>query len=195
MRKLIYILAFVSNFVVATVYASDWRYFGNSGGKDDSAMFYDADTIEHPNKDSIRVWTKLIPQESLTKYVDKHHADKQIIDGVAKKLVNGYIPEYLELPSIKKRYSMTVSTKEELADIKVNVVLSEFLANSGNVQESAKIFSEIQCVQKQIGTLSIITYKKDGSSSSEDFQIPMFIKHVAPDTSGEWLLFMVCPKS
>ena len=190
-RTLIALLSLLS---LANVYASDWRYTGNTGGKDDSAMFYDADSISYPNKDTVRVWIKLISQKALDKWAQKHSLDKRVIDAVAKKIAYGYSPDYFEIPSVKSQRSTAVPKQEEQRNIEMQIMIEEQLADFGDVKETAKVFDEIQCAERQLGFLSIVMYKSNGEVTSTDTDNPQY-HHVAPDTTGEWLLMLVCPKS
>ena len=67
------------------VFAADWQYTGNSAiGKEATAMFFDADSVEHPNKGTVRVWVKAISQKALNRYYEKHGSEKWYIENVAQ---------------------------------------------------------------------------------------------------------------
>jgi hypothetical protein len=190
-RTLIVLLSLLS---LANAYAADWRYTGNTGGKDNEAMFYDADSVEHPNKDIVRVWTKTIPQKALNDYYKKHGSEKWYIENVGRKIATGYSPEFFELPQVKKHFSIPKPDGETLDDFKIDITGEEFLANTGEVKATSKVYDEILCSEMRIGFLSITVYRKDGSVANTDHESPEH-KHIPPDSTGQWLSMLVCPKS
>lgn len=190
------LIALVLLLPLANVYASDWRYMGNTHGKDkdEEAMFYDLESIEHPNKDTVRIWTMAISQKAINSYLDKHGLDKGIVDNGADKLLLGYVPEYLNIPAINKHYPTPNPNGETLKDVTIEITSEEYIANSGEVKATGKFYDEIRCSEKQIGFLSIILYNKDGSISSNNIDPPQY-RHIPPDSTGQWLSMLVCQKS
>lgn len=175
------------------VFAADWQYTGNSViGKDPTAMFFDADSVQHPSKGTVRVWVKAISQKVLERYYEKHGSEKWYIENVARKIASGYVPAFFMLPSIKKLYSKPKPNGQKLDDLIIDVTGEEFLANSGDLPERAKFYFEIDCKGKRMATLSATLYRADGSmSNAADYESPKYA-HVAPDSTGEWTWLLVC---
>jgi hypothetical protein len=46
-------------------YAADWQYAGLVGK--DKVSFFEAEDIQYPEKDTVRIWVKNIPEKSIKK--------------------------------------------------------------------------------------------------------------------------------
>ena len=70
------------------------------------------------------------------------------------------------------------------------VVLAEDIADLDYVKPQARILYELNCPERMIHELSAHTEVKGTVSSSDK---PAEWQYVAPETSGAWLLKILCP--
>lgn len=173
--------------------AADWQYAGNTKkGMEEMAMFFDAESIEHVNKNTVRVWDKSIPQKLLTGYYVKHGSEKLFIKNVASKVATGYTPKFLQLPSVKSLYPNAQGAT--LQDAIIDVASEEYIANTAKVYEAIKVYTEIDCTGKRFAILAATAFHANGSiANSSDAKSPKFM-YISPDSYGEWLLQLTCPK-
>jgi hypothetical protein len=84
----------------AKAYSADWQY---TGGTKDGSSFFDAEGVQYPEKDTVRVWVKSITNKT-GRNCFKGKKGKKLIEDSAQKMASGYIPSYLLLESIKRIY-------------------------------------------------------------------------------------------
>lgn len=173
---------------LAGAYAADWQYAGLVGK--DKASFFDAEGIQYPDKDTVRMWVKNIPEKAIKKYFNSKDRD-QVIEESARKITSGYIPNYLKLESIKR----TLPTDLKMQDALATMVSDEIIANKPGVQATTATYFEIDCKGKRISPLTIIKYRKNGSVAKSETPQPAKYFYIVPDSSGDWLSMLVCPKS
>lgn len=169
-------------------YAADWQYAGLVGK--DKASFFDAEGIQYPDKDTVRMWVKNIPEKTIKKYFNGRERE-QVIEDSARKIASGYIPNYLKLESIKRTQSNDLATQDALA----TMVSDEIIANKAGLQAITATYFEIDCKGKRIAPLTIIKYRKNGSVAKSETPQPAKYFYIVPDSSGDWLSMLVCPKS
>jgi hypothetical protein len=171
---------------LVNVYAADWQY---TGGTKDGSTFYDAESIQYPDKDSVRVWVKSITSKAASSYF-KGKKEKKLIDDAATKMASGYVPNYLLLESVKRIYKNENDYRGAIAE----VIADEIIANEFGVHADVSIYYQIDCKGKRIGTLSFTKYRKDTSvETSGSTEQPKY-DCISPDSTGEWLSMLVCPK-
>jgi hypothetical protein len=193
---MVYIRTLISLFFLlplAEANAADWQFAGNLDGNVSS--FFDADGIQYPDKDIVRVWVKYISLKTINSYFESNHR-KQVMDDSARKMVSGYIPNFVALEPIQRTLPSDPKQKEDrLRNISAEVISAEVIANIADVHATTTIFFEIDCKGKRIGPLSYITYLKDGSvENSQSTEQPKY-DYIKPGSSGEWVSMLVCPKS
>lgn len=173
-----------------SAYAADWRYFGDTGSKVEISMFYEASTLERPIPTTVKVWVKGLPEKELLRHSAKGH-DRPIAKALARKMKAGYMPGYLLLPAIRNRIS---KNKHKLAHTAMGITMFELLADSNAVKPITAEYMEIDCKGKRFAFLSLINYGPKGTvKNMENFSVPRFA-HIAPDSTGQWLSELVCPK-
>ncbi|MGA7749551.1 MAG: hypothetical protein WCA63_05335 [Gallionella sp.] len=188
---MVYIRTLIAVFLLlpsAAAYAADWQYAGIVGK--DKASFFDAADIQYPDKDTVRLWVKDISEKTIKHYFNSKDRD-QIIDESARKIASGYIPDFLKLESTKR----TLPDDFKMQDALATMVSDEIIANKADVQATTSTYFEIDCKGKRIAPLTIIKYRRNGSIAKS--QTPQQAKYfyIVPDSSGDWLSMLVCPKS
>ena len=78
---------------LASTYAADWQYAGNVDK--DKASFFDAAGVQYPDKDTVRLWVKYIPEKTIKSYFNSKNRE-QVIEESASKMASGYIPEFFK---------------------------------------------------------------------------------------------------
>jgi hypothetical protein len=106
-------------------------------------------------------------------------------------MASGYIPVFLKLESIKR----TLPTELKMQDALATMVSDEIIANKADVLATTTTYFEIDCKGKRIAPLTIIKYRKNGNIAKSE--IPKQAKYffIVPDSSGDWLAMLVCPKN
>jgi hypothetical protein len=169
-------------------YAADWQYAGLVGK--DKASFFDADSVQYPDKDTVRLWVKNVPEKTIKKYFSGKNRD-QIIDESARKIASGYIPGFLKLETIKRTPPEDPGVQDALA----TMVSDEIIANKPGAQATTSTYFEIDCKGKRMAPLTIIKYRKNGHIAKTETPQPAKYFYIVPDSSGDWLSMLVCRKS
>ncbi|MGB8078188.1 MAG: hypothetical protein WCE58_14200 [Gallionella sp.] len=183
--------AFITVFLLlalAGAYAADWQYAGIVGK--DRASFFDAADIQYPDKDLVRLWVKDISEKTIKHYFKGKERDR-IIDESARRIASGYIPEFLKLESTKSRLPDDFMMQDALA----TMVSDEIIANMEGVPANTSTYFEIDCKGKRIAPLALIKYRKNGSIAKTQTPQPVKYFYIVPDSSGDWLSMLVCPKN
>jgi len=189
MRKflLALLLAVVSSVAFCNVYAADWKFTG-SGPQ--GPMFFDANSIKYPEKDYVSVWVKGISNKAAKNYY-KGKRGKELISDVSKKLTKNHVPSLMLLDSVKNKYK----SDQDFGNAIFEALIDEAMANDPfGISPYVSIYFQIDCKNKRIGTLSITTYSKDGTVKSSDSSEYPNYSYFAPDTTGDLLTILVCPK-
>ena len=182
------LLAVVFLLPSAEAYAADWQYAGNVDK--DKASFFDAAGVQYPDKDTVRMWVKYIPEKTIRSYFTGKNRG-QVIEESALKMASGYIPVFLKLESIKR----TFPTELKMQDALATMVSDEIIANKADVQATTATYFEIDCKGKRIAPLTIIKYRKNGNIAKSEIPKQANYFYIVPDSSGDWLAMLVCPKS
>ena len=169
-------------------FAADWQYAGIVGK--DKASFFDAADIQYPDKGTVRLWVKDISEKTIKGYFKSRDGD-QVIDESARKIASGYIPEFLKLESTRR----TLPADFRMQDALATMVSDEIIANKAGVQSVTSTYFEIDCKGKRIAPLTVIKYRKNGSIAKSQTPQQANYFYVVPDSSGDWLAMLVCPKS
>lgn len=186
-RTLIVILLLLP---IVEAHAADWQY---TGGTDDVSTFFDAEGVQYPDKDTVRVWIKSIAYKTSDNYYEEIEGKRKekFMEDTAQKKARGYIPKFFLLDSVKRIYK----GKSEYESAIAGAIADEIIANDVDVHAAAKAFFEIDCKGKRIGIFSITKYRKDGSiEKSGSTEQPKY-DYILPDTTGEWLSMLACPKA
>ncbi len=173
---------------LSEAYAADWQYAGIVGK--DRASFFDVADVQYPDKDTARLWVKDISEKTIKRYFKSKEGDK-IIDESARKIASGYIPEFLKLESTKR----TLPDDFKMQDALATMVSDEIIANQAGVPANTSTYFEIDCKGKRIAPLTLIKYRKNGSIAKTQTPQPVKYFYIVPDSSGDWLAMLVCPKS
>jgi len=164
------------------VYASDWQYAGytNVDGKY-FAQFYDNDSVSM-DANIVRFWIKLIKDKDLQRAGGKH---QELIKISEKKIVQGYVPKFLDIPGKTNNNS-----KEYFEGVAI-AVNYEILANSLELPIKATILFEINCKTKMYAVLSVTDKDKTGKLRSNSTQNPTW-DYMTPDTNLYKLSQVIC---
>lgn len=182
------LLAVFFLFPLAEVYAADWQYAGNVDK--DKASFFDAAGVQYPDKDTVRMWVKYIPEKTIKSYLNSKNRE-QVIEESALKMASGYIPVFIKLESIKR----TLPDDLKMQDAIATMISDEIIANKADVQADTTTYFEIDCKGKRIAPLTIIKYRKNGNIAKSEIPKQTKYFYIVPDSSGDWLAMLVCPKS
>jgi hypothetical protein len=182
------LLAAVLLFPLAEAYAADWQYAGNVGK--DQASFFDAAGVQYPDKDTVRIWVKYIPEKTIKSYLNSKDRE-QVIEESALKMASGYIPVFIKLESIKR----TLPDNLKMQDALATMISDEIIANKSDVLADTTTYFEIDCKGKRIAPLTIIKYRKNGGIAKSEIPKQAKYFYIVPDSSGDWLAMLVCPKS
>jgi hypothetical protein len=173
---------------LASTYAADWQYAGNVDK--DKASFFDAAGVQYPDKDTVRLWVKYIPEKTIKSYFNSKNRE-QVIEESASKMASGYIPEFFKLESTRRALPDSLNRQDALA----TMVSDEIIASKADVQATTTTYFEIDCKGKRIAPLTIIKYRKNGSIAKSEIPKQAKYFYIVPDSSGDWLAMLVCPKS
>lgn len=176
-------------FLAGGAWASDWRYSGNTGrGKDSAAMFFDTESVTRPSKDLARVWTKAINQTEIERYFKDH--EKQIVHTVARQIGTYQIPRFLEIESVRTAYG---ADENKLTDAAMAIFTSEAVANSPEVNSSARLYLEFDCPGQRFRVLNTTLFNSGAVQSNRGTPNVPF-EFIAPDTAAQWLARLVCER-
>lgn len=185
-RTFIAVLLFLP---LAAAHAADWQY---TGGTHDGSTFFDAEGVQYPDQDIVRVWVKSIGNKASEDYFKEIEGKRKekFMEDTAQKRARGYIPKFFLLDSVKRLYK-----ENEYENAIAEAVADEIVANENGVNAAASAYFEIDCKGKRIGTLSIIKYRNDGSVEKSGSTEQLKYESILPDTTAEWLSMLVCPKA
>jgi hypothetical protein len=170
------------------IYASDWHYSGYvKDGSSDTYQFYDAEGIQRPSKDVVRLWVKALTQSSLDRYYKKH--EKEIVEKSAFKIVTGYSPQFYRLEATRGKYR----DKAALQDVIIQTTSYELIANAPDAHVSSKMYFEIDCRERAAKILDLILYLDNGDISKTSSGTRANPQFIPPDSNGEWLSQLICP--
>lgn len=173
-------------FAAADGFAADWQYAGIVGK--DKASFFDAADIQHPDKDTVRIWVKDISEKTIRGYFKSSDGDR-IIDEAASRIASGYVPAFLKLESSKGMLPADFNMQDALA----TMVSDEIIANRAGVPVVTSTYFEIDCKGRRIAPLTIIKYRNNGSIAKSQTPQQARYFYIVPDSSGDWLALLVCP--
>jgi hypothetical protein len=175
-----YILSLLFVLQCATVQASnvDWKMYGGASVAGPSFCFYDANTVTRASNGFVRVWTKCLAQKDLDGVKLDDDIGKRILDGVAKRVIAGYVPPIIVIGQMEFNQLPDVAAYEEIADISA-------------IQPQAEIFDELNCGERMRRNLSI-TIHTNGRSNFQDK--PSEWKYVPPEGNAATLLSILCAK-
>ena len=141
----------------------------------------------------MRVWIKSISYKASDSYQKQIEGKRkeQFIEETAQKKARGYIPNFFLLDSVKRMYK----GKSEYENAIAGAIEDEIIANDVDVHAAAKAFFEIDCRGKRIAIFSITKYRKDGSVEKSGSTKQPKYDYTLPDTTGDWLSMLVCPKA
>lgn len=173
---------------LSAAFAADWQYAGIVGK--DKASFFDAADIQYPEKDTVRLWVKDIAEKTIRGYFKSRDGD-QIIDESARKIASGYTPEFLKLESTRRAFPADFKMQDALA----TMVSDEIIANKAGVPSVTSTYFEIDCKGRRIAPLTVIKYRKNGNIAKSQTPQQARYFYIVPDSSGDWLAMLVCPRS
>lgn len=169
-------------------FAADWYYAGGSkNGKGKSEyQFIDRNTETKVGGTVVRFWVESIPEISINRYKEKHN--KEWVNNVAKKLVDGYIPDVLFLERYKKMYTST----DEQKNAQMSILSLEVAANSGVVPETAKFYFEIDCQGKRIHYINAYVKNDSGIMVAGGGKHESDWSYISPDSNSDDWALMLC---
>ncbi|MHB8493654.1 MAG: hypothetical protein ACYC9Z_10090 [Casimicrobiaceae bacterium] len=169
--------------------ASQWEFAGGANVKQGpDILFFDADSISHPTKNTVRLWLKGIPQAKLERRYEtlaKSDAGK-----IAPRIAGGYEPRLYALQPIRAQYPSAGRLRNAIIDATV----FEAIANDADTPTSMKMYLEIDCATQRDRTLSIEFYNDNGDIAQESTPGERAkYDYIAPDTNTQWWAMLFCP--
>jgi hypothetical protein len=149
----------------APIFGDDWKYFGAKKIKGaEGKLFYESESLEKTSEGYIRVWSKGITKSELERIMKKN--EKLIVEKSEKNLANNYIPPFALVHTVAppKLFKNSEDTISNILDI----ITWEKVANCPETKPSEMIFYEINCNDRKIRTLSVISYLNDGNVESNE---------------------------
>jgi hypothetical protein len=168
--------------------ASEWLYAGyfKTSGVE-AHQFFDAESVSHPTPDLVRVWVKSIQLRFFDRYYKTH--EKIVVEKSARKVVSGYLPRFLTLDAVKSQYEAS-----QLKDAAIELTGYEVMANEPDIHASSKLYFEIDCVLQRIKLLDGIVYSDQGGVQKKGGKPDLEYHFIAPDSNGQWLSQLLCPR-
>lgn len=174
-----YFIVLISAFTGVGVHAQsrnvDWKLYG---GLENQVCFDEANGLTQLRNNHVRVWIKCMLRRDLDRLIDDKNRGKKIIDAAARKVIDHYQPPIL------------LAHELEFNDI-VSTIALEVAANQSEVEPLANIYYDLACSDRKMRELSISIIKNGKVQSSEGSE---HWKYVPPETNGDRLLKMLCPK-
>lgn len=171
--------------------ASDWRFAGSAKGSNNAelVLFFDAATVSHASKDSVRFWVKGIQEGQFDRYLKAHK--RSLIDQTAAKVATGYAPDLFLLPEIRAQFK----TDSELRDRILDATSWEIIANDMSVPKARELYFEIDCAGKRSKTLDVKVYDEHGELRPIPGRPTQEYTFIAPDSNIQrWSLLLCAPK-
>ena len=82
-----------------------------------------------------------------------------------------------------------------MQDALATMVSDEIIANKAGVQSVTSTYFEIDCKGRRIAPLTVIKYRKNGSIAKSQAAQQARYFYIVPDSSGDWLAMLVCPRN
>jgi hypothetical protein len=181
----------ISLLVFATnLNAADWQYAGTNDAiaEDEAAScsFINVDSVQHPAKNLVRFWVKSITTTHLTQYYAQN--EKLIAQKAATRIARKYSPRFLMLDPIKEK----VTAPEMLANVSIELIHRELIANQPDARSSTKTFFEIDCKNKQLKIIDFITFDENGHQEPKAADRGDEYEAIPVGSNGELLALMAC---
>jgi hypothetical protein len=154
---------------------TDWKLYGAASIGGETLCFYDDKGMSRSPGGHIRVWTKCISKAALDDALEKP-LDKKLVEGIADKLLRGYVPPILKLLAAE-------------ADDAIVYAMYEMIADLDNIRPQSRIFYELKYRDRMLRELSI-DVNINGRIGSKN--TPSEWKYVAPEGNGAALLKLLC---
>jgi hypothetical protein len=156
----------------------DWKFYGGGPSDDGQTVcFYDAKGVTRMPDKHIRVWIKCVLQKELDAVDIQKDYDGKIVELAAQKVVEKYIPPIASVETIDQDQTVTIIGYEQIADV-------------ANIEPRARIFYEINCVDKMERELSIFI---QGGGKTGFIDKPRDWQYLPPEGNGARLLKILCP--
>ena len=123
--------------------------------------------------DHVLVWAKALPTEKLnTMDAPVEGEVKKMVDSIGRLISQGYQPPLATIKPMQQQQLLMTITYEQMAD-------------AGLVDPAIKILYEIDCGQKLVRTLSIMTSTVSNSTVAQ-------WEHIAPESTLATLRKLTC---
>lgn len=107
-----------------------------------------------------------------------------MIDSAARKVVDGYVPAYLLIPSFEDKRTEA----KAFQDLVGSIVGYEVIANQGGVRYSDRFCWEINLAAKQIRVIDESMFDSKWNPIHTGGEMSMKWGLIAPDTTAAWWL-------
>jgi hypothetical protein len=171
-------------------HASDWQYAGYAkDGNDEIYLFYDAESVQRPNENTVRYWLKAMTKANLELYFTKHQ--NLLIEKTVQKVAKGYVPRYLQLNTVRSHYD----DDESLEAITMEASSFELIANKRDALVKHKIYYELDCIERKLRILEAISFDSHGDISKQIGASEASYQFVSPDSNGDAQSQLICSKN
>ncbi len=161
---------------VAQTKPPDWKLFGFATvGDVPQVLFYAKNEIRQNPSGTLEVWTKGLSDKEMKAAQDS--PKEELIESAANKVLVGYTLPYSRIQELDE-------------DQRIALMLSEEIANTGEIAPKSRILYELDCSKRKIRELSI---KIEIGGKTGNKETPSEWKPVAPGTTATALLILICP--
>lgn len=144
--------ALISGDLPARAAGIGWKVFSHQSVKEPDVCFYGSANVVRANG-LLGVWTKCVAKEDLENAV-KEDSTGSLSDIAAEKIAHDYVPPIAKAKALE-------------GDQIIDAVIDEELANNGNIRPLVTALREIDCANRRMRELSVIT-PADGQVRSSD---------------------------
>lgn len=172
--------------------ASQWEFAGGAKhGNVESVLFFDAESVTHPGKSSVRVWVKEVSIQQLKRYAKTH--ESFISDKAGTKIASGYTPRLFSIPGVVAQFI----DETTLQDATINATSWEVMANEqgqGVPTPISRFYFEIDCAGRRMKTLDSAFYTERGDLKQRSTNsVSSEFGFIAPDSNAQWWSLLLCP--
>jgi hypothetical protein len=175
---LLYLALIIVLSIGAEAQGADWKFYGEGGLPKSDALiaYYDAMSIERLSDGHVKAWTKGISPSEVERIMNLEEVTKR----AAVKIKAGYVPPYI----------LSHPRPEPGYEVNTRIIYWEEAANYDVIKPKLKVFYEVNCKEKDIRTLTSISYKDTGKAETRS-DVDKWIS-ISPGSNSETLHKILC---
>jgi len=185
MRHAATILETLLLLLVQPAFAASWRYAGINDARE--PQFFDSDSVEHPDADTVRVSVESVPTDRFSDYYSTN--ERQLVAFAERRTASGYVPIFLLSPLRHNLYA----SRDDFTSAVFRAVVMEAMANSGSITVAAKARIEIDCAHRRTRVIESAAFDEAGSETpGSRLDAPGPWKDASTGSNGERLQAVFC---